>query len=141
MNNNPLPNHGEANIHMIEKEEEWEANKSLVQIDPNTLEQTVVALSISKKLEFVVITVPHQAFALMDNMVKPKFVVQATSAQGMTHSERCYIPEELSQGGQHKEIQKRPITEGEAEEFWRLMQPKEYFVAEHLKKMPVQIFV
>jgi len=69
------------------------------------------------------------------------FVVQAATTQGMTRSGRCYIPEELTQETRRKENQKRLIIEGEAEEFWRRMQLKEYSIVKHLEKTPAQISV
>ena len=59
----------------------------------------------------------------------------------MTRSGRCYTPDELALGGQKKDHAKRPISEGEAEEFWRRMQPKDYSIVKHLEKTPAQISV
>ena len=47
-------------------------------------------------------------------------------------------PEKLTN---KKDSQKRPITEGEAEEFWRCMQPKDYSIVKYLEKTPAQISV
>ncbi|XP_049346831.1 uncharacterized protein LOC125811394 [Solanum verrucosum] len=65
----------------------------------------------------------------------------APVTQGMTRSGRCYTPEELAQGGQKKDQAKRPISEAEAEEFWRKMQPKDYSIVKHLEKTSAQISV
>ena len=51
----------------------------------------------------------------------------------MTRSGRCYTPEELAQCGQKKDQPKRPISEAEAEEFWRKMQLKDYSNVKHLE--------
>ncbi|XP_015068884.1 uncharacterized protein LOC107013502 [Solanum pennellii] len=59
----------------------------------------------------------------------------------MTRSGRCYTPDELALGGQKKDHAKRPISEAEAEEFWRRMQPKDYSIVKHLEKTPAQISV
>ena len=59
----------------------------------------------------------------------------------MTRSRRCYIPDELALGGKKKDHAKRPISEAEADEFWRRMQPKDYSIVKHLEKTPAQIYV
>ena len=74
----------------------------------------MASLAIKAHPEFVVITAPHHVFALAkernNEQSKEQFFVQATTAQGMTHSGRCYVPEELAQETRIKENQKRPIT-------------------------------
>lgn len=62
INNNPLPNHRGANMHMIENEEDWKASEALVKINLEALEQAVASLCISKKSEFVVMTA-HTKFS------------------------------------------------------------------------------
>ncbi|XP_049360477.1 uncharacterized protein LOC125825188 [Solanum verrucosum] len=145
VNLNPLPNHGGATINMIERDEYWFANGTIGEANVYSLIPTLASLTIKARPEFVVITAPHQAFALAkersNEKPKEKFVVQAATAQGMTRSGRCYVPEELAQETRRKENQKRPITEGEAEEFWQRMQPKEYSIVKHLEKTPAQIYV
>ncbi|XP_015076282.1 uncharacterized protein LOC107020435 [Solanum pennellii] len=69
-------------------------------------------------------------------LVKPKFVIETAVAQGMTRSGRCYTPDELALGGQKKDHAKRPISEAEEKEFWRRMQPKDYYIVKHLEKTP-----
>ncbi|XP_069145404.1 uncharacterized protein [Solanum lycopersicum] len=59
----------------------------------------------------------------------------------MTLSGRCYTPEELAFGGQKKDKGKRPLSEEEAEEFWRKMLPKDYSIVKHLEKTLAQISV
>lgn len=95
----------------------------------------MAALSISEKAPFTVMTTSTQVYAPPP---KKEFIVQTTAAHGMTRSGRCYIPEKLIN---KKDSQKRSITEGEAEEFWRRMQPKGYSIVKHLEKMPAQISV
>ena len=74
-------------------------------------------------------------------LAKPKFVIETVVAQGMTRSGRCYTPDELALRGQKKDHAKRPISEAEAEEFWRRMQPKDYSIVKHLEKTLAQISV
>ena len=57
----------------------------------------------------------------------------------MISSGRCYTHEELALGGHKKDQGKRPISEGEAEEFGRNMQPKDYSIVKHLEKTPAHI--
>ena len=107
---------------MIESDEDWLANGSVGKTNVNSLIPTVASLTIKAHPEFVVITAPHRAFALAkersNKQPKEKFIVQAATAQWMTRSGRCYVPEELAQETRRKENQKRPITEGEVEELW-----------------------
>ena len=89
------------------------------------------------------ILTPKKVVALVprETLARPKFVIETVVTQGMTRSGRCYTPEELAQGGQKKDQAKRPISEAEAEEFWRKMQPKDYSIVKHLEKTPAQISV
>ncbi|XP_059277572.1 uncharacterized protein LOC132031625 [Lycium ferocissimum] len=82
-----------------------------------------------------VIKPPHQ---MMVNKEKEIAVV----VQGMTRSGRCYAPEEPVLEAPHRENpKKRPITEGEAENFWRQMPVKDYSIVEHLHKTLPRISV
>ena len=81
------------------------------------------------------------ALVPLETLVKPKFVIETTAAQGMTGYGRCYTVEELALGGHKKDRAKRPIREGEAEEFWRSMQPKYYSIIKHLEKTSAHISV
>lgn len=74
MNHNPLPDHGGANINMIEREEDWFTNKTTSKANVNSLIPAVASLTIKARPEFVVITAPHQAFALAaeKDHVQPK---------------------------------------------------------------------
>ena len=74
-------------------------------------------------------------------LAKPKFVIETVVAQVMTRSGRCYTSDELALGGQKKHHAKRPISEAEAEEFWRRIKPKDYSIVKHLEKTPAQIYV
>ena len=76
-----------------------------------------------------------------ETLIKPKFVIEKTFSQGITRSGRCYTPDELALEGRNKHQAKRTIREGEAEEFWRKMQPKDYSIVWHLEKTPAQISV
>ena len=106
------------------------------------LEKFVPSLRIKEKKEFVILT-PAKDFALVTSktLIKPKFVIETVVAQGMTRSGRCYTSDDLALGGQNKDQAKRPINEGEAEEFWRRMQLKDYSTVKHLEKIPAQISV
>ena len=106
------------------------------------LEGVVASFSVKEKREFVILT-PAKVVALVpsETLVKPKFLIETTAAQRITRSGRCYTPNELAFGRQKKDQAKRTISEGEAKEFWRRMQPKDYFIVRHLEKTPAQISV
>ncbi|XP_015057549.1 uncharacterized protein LOC107003791 [Solanum pennellii] len=142
VNTNPLPNHGGGNINMIETDEDGCETKRITPVAQEDLEKAVASLSVREKGEFVILT-PAKAVALVPSktLAKPKFVIETTVAQDMTRSGRCYTPDELDLGGQKKDHAKRPISEEEAEEFWRRMQPKDYSIVKHLEKTPAQISV
>ncbi|XP_010327350.1 uncharacterized protein [Solanum lycopersicum] len=142
VNKNPLPNHGGGNINMIETDEDEREAKRITPVVQEDLERAIASLSVREKGEFVILT-PAKAVALVPSktLPKPKFVIETVVAQGMTRSGRCYTPDELALGGQKKDHAKRPISEGEAEEFWRRMQPKDYSIVKHLEKTPALISV
>ena len=142
VNTNPLPNHGGDNLNMIETDEDGCGTKMITPTLHEDLERAVASLSVKERRKFVILT-PAKAVALVPSktLVKPKFVIETAVAQGMTRSGRCYTPDELALGGQKKDHAKRPISEGEAEEFWRRMQPKDYSIVKHLEKTPAQISV
>ncbi|XP_049350430.1 uncharacterized protein LOC125815075 [Solanum verrucosum] len=142
VNSNPLPNHGGVTINMIETDDDWCVSKAIVSVVPDELERAVASLSIREKKEFVILT-PEKVVALVprETLTQPKFVIETAVTQGMTRSGRCYTPEELAQGGPKKDQAKRPISEAEAEEFWRKIQPKDYSIVKHLEKTPAQISV
>ena len=127
---------------MIETYKDWCGTKVITPIVQDELEKSVVSLRIKEKKEFVILT-PAEAIALVPSktLIKTKFVIETVVAQGMTLSGRYYTPEELARVGQRKDQAKRPISEGEAEQFWRRMQPKYYSIVKHLEKTPAQIFV
>ncbi|XP_049385670.1 uncharacterized protein LOC125849743 [Solanum stenotomum] len=85
VNLNPLSNHGGATINMIERDEDWLANGTIGEANVNSLIPTVASLTIKAHPEFVVITAPHQAFALVkersNKHFEERFVVQAATAQ------------------------------------------------------------
>ncbi|XP_069146002.1 uncharacterized protein [Solanum lycopersicum] len=142
VNTNPLPNHGGGNINMIETDEDERETKRITHVVQEDLEKAIASLSVRERGEFVILT-PAKAVALVPSktLTKPKFVIETAVAQGMTRSSRCYTPDELALGGQKKDHAKRPISEAEAEEFWRRMQPKDYSIVKHLEKTPAQISV
>ena len=59
----------------------------------------------------------------------------------MTRSGRCYTPEDLALGSQKKNQAKRPIREGEAEEFLEENATADYSIVKHLEKTRAQISV
>ena len=106
------------------------------------MEKVVASLSVREKREFVILTLTKVvALVPSKTLTKPKFVIKTAVAQGMTRSGRCYSHDELPHGGQNKDPAKRPISEVEAKEFWRRMQPKDYAIVKHLEKTPAQISV
>ena len=58
-----------------------------------------------------------------ETLVKPKFVIETSVAQGMNRFGWCCTPDELALKGEKKDQAKRTIRDREAEEFWRRMQP------------------
>ena len=116
--------------------------KEIVPIVHDELERAVDSLSIKEKKEFVILT-PTKVVALVpiETPAKPRFVIEIASAHGMTTSGRCCSPEELAHAVQKKYQGKRPISEGEAEEFRRKMEPKDYSIVKHLEKTLAQISV
>ncbi|XP_019265514.1 PREDICTED: uncharacterized protein LOC109243077 [Nicotiana attenuata] len=67
---------------------------------------------------------------------------EVCEAQGMTHSGRCFAPEELRKARVPKDnpvLVKKAVTEEEAEEFLRKMKVQDYSIVEQLKKTPAQI--
>ncbi|XP_069146111.1 uncharacterized protein [Solanum lycopersicum] len=127
---------------MIEIDEDGREAKRITPVVQEDLEKAVASLSVREKGEFVILT-PAKVVALVPakTLAKPKFVIETAVAQGMTRSCRCYTPDELALGGQKKDHAKRPISEAEAEELWRRMQPKDYSIVKHLEKTPAQISV
>ncbi|XP_075095091.1 uncharacterized protein LOC107804219 [Nicotiana tabacum] len=61
---------------------------------------------------------------------------------GLTHSGRCYSPEELRKAKQDMESHlpvKEPVAEKEAEEFLKKMKMQDYSITDQLRKTPAQI--
>ncbi|KAJ8539408.1 hypothetical protein K7X08_013660 [Anisodus acutangulus] len=121
VNNNPLPNHDNANVNMIIVDEE------------KSLEGTIVPVRIEEKVEssaFITPIITVQSYSTGEkSRGKEKQIVEVVVA-GMTRSGRCYAPADNP---------KKVVTETEVEEFWRKMPTKEYSVVEQLKKTPAQI--
>ena len=106
------------------------------------LEKVVASLNVKEKKEFVILTPAKVVtFVPFEAPARPKFVIETAAAQGITQSGRCYNPEELDFGGQKKDKGKRPISEGDTEEFWRKMELTDYSIVKHLEKKPAQISV
>ena len=121
---------------MIEIDDDEREAKRITPVVQEDLEKVVASLIVMEKGEFVILT-PAKVVALVPakTLAKPKFVIETVVAQVMTRSGRCYTPDELALGGQKKDHAKRPISEAEAEEFWRRMQPKDYSIVKHLEKL------
>jgi len=64
---------------------------------------------------------------------------EVCEVQGLTHSGRCFMPEELKKTKNNPTPIKRAVTEEEAEEFLRKMKLHDYSVVDQLKKTPAQI--
>ncbi|XP_059292097.1 uncharacterized protein LOC132045530 [Lycium ferocissimum] len=159
MNTNPLPNHENGGVYLIERDEDWDACGILSPRITQPLEQTVVSLTLQERPKFkVLIPSPRVPKAKFRTLIpapvvtqiaqqivsdpKNTVTVQTTITQGMIRSGRCYTLKELAQNATRKEnTQKRTITEGEAKDFLQRMQPKDYSTVEHLKKAPAQISV
>ncbi|XP_059281345.1 uncharacterized protein LOC132035043 [Lycium ferocissimum] len=137
INDNPLPNHGDANVNMIAIDEEFQV-RAPIEVEVLTPRPKITAL-VAQAPSFNTKAVPWNYSADEKNKGKAKVVVE-TVAAGMTRSGRCYAPEEVARGAPSKENnQKKAVTEAEVEEFWRKMPTKEYSVVEQLKKTPAQI--
>ncbi|XP_059289021.1 uncharacterized protein LOC132042521 [Lycium ferocissimum] len=164
INNNPLPNHGDANVNMITIDEDYNLEGTIVpvkkekKVESSPFIAPVITVQMRAPIEVEVLTPRPRITALVAqapsfntkavpwnyssderNKGKAKLVVE-TVAAGITRSGRCYAPEEVARGAPSKENnQKKAVTEAEVEEFWRKMPTKEYFVVEQLKKTPAQI--
>ena len=162
INNNPLPNHGDANVHMITIDEDCNLEGTIVPVkEREEIESSACVapiITVQKRAPFEVLTprprittfvapapsrntkaVPWDYQSGERDKGKGRVVVE-TVATGMTRSGRCYAPEEIARGAPSKENgPKKAVTEAEVEEFWRKMPTKEYSVVEQLKKTPAQI--
>ena len=89
--------------------------KVITTVVHDELERFVASLSIKEKKKFIILT-PTKVVALIPSkiLVRPKFVIETTAAQGMTQSRRCYTLKELSLGAQKKDQGKRTINKDEA---------------------------
>ena len=119
---------------MIERDKDECEVKRIIPVAQEDMEKALSSLSVKEKREFVILT-PKKVVALVPSktFAKPKFVIEMVVAQGMTRSGRCYSHDELPHGGQNKDHAKRPISEAEAEEFWRRMHPKDYSIVKRLQ--------
>ena len=107
---------------MIETNDDWCGTKVITPIACDELEKVVAALRIKEKKDFVILTFSKfVALVRSKTLTKLKFVIETAGTQGMTQSGRCYTLEELALGGQKKDQDKRPISEGKVEDFWRRM--------------------
>ncbi|XP_070020331.1 uncharacterized protein [Nicotiana sylvestris] len=66
---------------------------------------------------------------------------EVCKAHGLTHSGRCFVPEELRKAKVPKDnpvLVKKAVTEEEVEEYLRKMKVQDYSVVEQLRKTPAQ---
>ncbi|XP_059310139.1 uncharacterized protein LOC132061316 [Lycium ferocissimum] len=164
INDNPLPDHGDANVNMIAIDEECDLEGTIVpvkkeeKVESSAFIAPVITVQVRAPIEVEVLTPRPKITALVAqapsfntkavpwnystderNKGKAKLVVE-TIAAGMTRSGQCYAPEEVARGAPSEENgQKKAVTKAEVEEFWRKMPTKEYSVVEQLKKTPAQI--
>lgn len=120
VNKNPLPEHGEGMDGMIEREEDWYIAKKIVPDNTIGLEKSVASLSITEKPK-VEILIPCEVIP------NKKIEIAIVGAKKLIQKET-------------RKTQRR-VSETEAEEFWRRMQPQEYAIIKHLEKVPAQISV
>ena len=122
---------------MIETNDDWYGTKVITLIVYDEFERVGDSLSVKEKNKFVILT-PAKVVALVpfEDPSRPKIFIETAATQGMTRFGRCYNPEELAFGRKKNNQGKRPISEGEAEEFWNKMQPKDYSIVNHLEKTP-----
>ncbi|XP_070020582.1 uncharacterized protein [Nicotiana sylvestris] len=66
---------------------------------------------------------------------------EVNEAQGLTHSGRCFAPEELRKAKTYRDnpVLKKAVTEEETEEFLRKIKVQDYSNVEQLRKTPAQI--
>ncbi|KAJ8532930.1 hypothetical protein K7X08_015819 [Anisodus acutangulus] len=149
VNNNPLPNHDNANINMITVDEENSLEGTIVpirteeRVESSALITPIITVQVRAPFEVEVLPPkPRIVTSYVDTKTAPwsysigersrgkeKQIVEVVVA-GMTRSGRCYAPADNP---------KKVVTETEVEEFWRKMPTKEYSVVEQLKKTPAQI--
>ncbi|KAJ8562448.1 hypothetical protein K7X08_011739 [Anisodus acutangulus] len=149
VNNNPLPNHDNANINMITVDEENSLEGTIVpvrteeRVESSALITPIITVQVRAPFEVEVLppksrmvtpsvdtkTAPWSYSIGERSKGKEKQIVEVVVA-GMTRSGRCYAPADNP---------KKVVTETEVEEFWRKMPTKEYSVVEQLKKTPAQI--
>lgn len=86
------------------------------------IEKVVYMLRVNKKPLFMEVMAMHQAFAI----ARKEFIVKTIVTDEITQSRWCYILRILVNDFYTKDVQKRTITEGKTEEFWRFVQLKQY---------------
>ncbi|XP_060175420.1 uncharacterized protein LOC132606099 [Lycium barbarum] len=150
INNNPLPNYGDANVNMITIDEDCNLEGTIVpvrkeeKVESSAFIAPVITVQMREPIEVELLTPKPRITALVARALafntkavfwnypsdekskgKAKLVVE-TIAAGLTRSGRCYAPEEVARGAPSKENgQKKAVTEAEVEEFWRKMPTKE----------------
>ncbi|KAJ8531507.1 hypothetical protein K7X08_026941 [Anisodus acutangulus] len=150
VNNNPLPNHDNANIDMITVDEENSLEGTIVpirteeRVESSALITPIITVQVRAPFEVEVLppksrivtsyvdtkTAPWSYSIGERSRGKEKQIVEVVVA-GMTRSGRCYAPADNP---------KKVVTETEVEEFWRKMPTKEYSVVEQLKKTSSDFF-
>ena len=111
---------------MIETDNDWCMKNTIVLIVHEELERFVDSLSITEKMEFMILT-PEKVVAQVqiETPARQGFVIETSSAQSMIRYDRIYTPKYLAHKRKNKDQAKRLISEAEAEEFLRKMQPKD----------------
>uniref|UniRef100_M1BA63 Uncharacterized protein n=2 Tax=Solanum tuberosum TaxID=4113 RepID=M1BA63_SOLTU len=91
-NSDSLPNSEGLTINMIEVEEDWCVDKSIIPTNPDNLEKIVASLSIVEKSKFVVMA-PHQAFPLVPKNGQNRKKVNDVSPKPLPHLYKSFLVE------------------------------------------------
>ncbi|XP_070045488.1 uncharacterized protein [Nicotiana tomentosiformis] len=159
--NNPLLDHRGEGVNVIETDEKWDSEGSIVLIregdapktSPVTLMPVVVQTQTPFEVElstpFTMMVAPMPSY--QSDIIPWDYVVEARrkgkgkieeigATQGITRTGRVYTPENL--GGTSKEVaSKPPIVETGNDDLCRKVQAREYSVVDHLNKTPAQISI
>ncbi|XP_070040394.1 uncharacterized protein [Nicotiana tomentosiformis] len=168
INQNPLPTHAETHmIEIVHKDgEPKNFSKSVMMIrasESNPIKALDSAKAMSLAIKGVsekprslnvnpsVLVVKGPPVDVEANHERQKVIVtykgkeveeEVNGTGGLTHSGRCFTPEELRKTKPSKDGHipvKNPVTEEEAEEFLKKMKMQDYSIVEQLRKTPAQI--
>ncbi|XP_060183211.1 uncharacterized protein LOC132613178 [Lycium barbarum] len=87
VNTNSLPNNGNNGVHMIERNEDWEACRALIPIAVKSLEHTMPSLTLQERLNFkVLVPVPRdtKVTSRFRTLIPAPVVAQATQQIALT---------------------------------------------------------